>query len=202
MSKPYNIIIQGLDNVEGFVKQWSSVYSYANEDKYAQNITSALESKEAFIELFKWKNGTGDKIAKAKMNTVLGFWDKIEVLRDLQSNFSWDEEFNWEQFETEFSPHASSPIWKLFLLHLVNQYKFPIFDQHVYRSFKFFKDGSIKELPSSSAQVYQLYKNEYKGWFNQLYDDYDIEPKKMDESFFAYGKMLKGLKGYPIQVYS
>jgi hypothetical protein len=200
MNKQYHINIQGLNNLNDFVNHWSPSYSYPNEEKYNKHISGVLESKESFIQLFQWKNGFGDKISKPKMKTVLSFWNKIEVLRELQSNFRWDEGFNWELFEKEIEPQKNSPIWKIFLLHLVNQYKFPIFDQHVYRSYNFFKNGIIEELPSSSNKVYQLYKTEYKSWFNQLYDEFGIEPKKMDESFMSFGKMLKGLKGYPIQI--
>lgn len=202
MNKPYHINIKGLDNLNEFVEKWSPIYTYSNEGKYDDNIANVLESKESFIELFKWKNGTGDRISKLKIKTVLEFWKKVDVLRELQSSFRWDEEFNWELFEKEFQPHKNSPIWKIFLLHLVNHYKFPIFDQHVYRSFKFFKDGVIKELPSHPSNVYQLYKSVYKGWFNDLHNQDGIEPKRMDESFFAYGKMLKGLNKYPIEILS
>lgn len=202
MKRSYDIHIKGLGNLEEFVNTWSPSYVYPMEDKYNNHVAHALETKEAFIELFKWKNGTGDKISQLKMKTVLGFWDKIDVLRDLKSGFRWDEAFNWEGFEREFQPQRSSTIWKLFLLHLVNPYSFPIFDQHVYRAFKFFKDGVVKELPSSLSDVYQIYKGAYKGWFNELHNQYGLEPKKMDESFFAFGKMLKTIYKYPNEIIS
>ena len=199
--KSYNINIQGLDNPNDFISKWSPLYSYPNEYKY-DKIHDVLENKESFMELFKWKNGTGDKISQKKMEVVLGFWDKIDVLRELSVNFRWDEEFNWKLFEDEFEPHKTSPIWKIFLLHLINRYKFPIFDQHVYRSYNFFKNGVIEELPSSSSMVYELYKSQYKGWFNQIHEDFNVNPKEMDKSFFTFGRMLKGLGGYPIGIYS
>ena len=199
-TKSYNINIGGFENPVEFITKWSPLYSYPNEHKY-HKIYNVLEDKESFTELFKWKNGTGDKISQKKMGVVLGFWEKIDVLRELSNSFRFDKYFDWELFENEFQPNKNSPIWTIFLLHLINKYEFPIFDQHVYRSYNFFKNGVIGELPSSSKKVYQIYKTEYKVWFNEIHENYDIVPKEMDESLFTFGRMLKGLKGYPIDIF-
>ncbi|WP_405411677.1 hypothetical protein [Maribacter sp. Asnod1-A12] len=200
-TKSYNINIWGFNNPVEFIIKWSPLYSYPNEFKY-NKIYDVLENKDSFIELFKWKNGTGDKISQKKMRVVLGFWEKIDVLRELSNSFRYEKYFDWELFENEFQPNKNSPIWTIFLLHLINRYEFPIFDQHVYRSYNFFKNGVIGELPLSSKKVYQIYKTEYKNWFNEIHENYDIVPKEMDESLFTFGRMLKGLKGYPIDIYS
>jgi len=196
MNKPFTIEIQGLDNINDFISKWSPQYSYSNEDRYLNHIKTVLDNKESFIELFKWKNGTGDVIYVKKMNVVLGFWDKIDVLRELQM------EFSWELFEKEFEPQKNSPIWKIFLLHLINPNKFPIFDQHVYRSFHFFETGMIEEIPSSSKRKYQIYKLEYRDWFNHIQQQNNIYPKEMDKSFFSFGQMLKRIMNYPIQIHN
>ena len=195
MNKPYTIEIQGLDDINDFISKWSPQYSYSNEDRYLNHIKTVFDNKESFIELFKWKNGTGDVIYVKKMNVVLGFWDKIDVLRELQM------EFSWELFEKEFEPQKNSPIWKIFLLHLINPNKFPIFDQHVYRSFHFFETGLIEEIPSSSKRKYLIYKLEYRDWFNHIQQENNIYPKEMDKSFFSYGQMLKRIMNYPIQIH-
>lgn len=194
MENNYKIQILGLKNLNDFVREWSPIYSYPNEEKYNTHITNVLESKESFIELFRWKNGTGDVISKKKLMGVMGYWEKVEVLKSLQNNFEW------EKFETEFQPQSNSTIWKLFLLHLINPNEFPIFDQHVYRSFMFIKKGVIEEIPINSKRKYQIYKMEYLDWFNQLKKEFDETPKKIDESLFSFGRMLKGLKNYPIQI--
>jgi hypothetical protein len=194
MKRPYYINIDGLDNLNDFVSKWSLLYSYPNEDKYNNHISNSLNSKESFIELFKWKNGTGDVIYEKKMNVVLRYWDKIEILRKLK------REFNWDLFEKEFEPQKSATIWNIFLLHIVNPEEFPIFDQHVFRSYNFFKTGTIKEIPSYSKTKYNIYKSEYKEWYNQIKDEYSVSPKKMDESFMSFGQMLKRLKDCPIEI--
>ncbi len=193
MSNSYKIEISGLDDVCNFVDKWSPLYSYKNEYKYDQFILTALDDKNSFVEMFKWKNGTGDVISKPKMKSVLGYWDKIDVLRNLKSSFSW------EVFEEEFQPQKSSSIWKLFLLHIMNPKEFPIFDQHVFRSYNFFTNGQIQDIPDSDNQKFQVFKSKYKDWFKELVDD-KVPPKKLDESLFCYGQMLKGLKKYSVKI--
>lgn len=194
MSNSYNIKIQGLENLNDFVSIWSPLYSYPNDNKYNNHISNGLNSKESFIELFNWKNGTGNVIYEKKMKGVLEHWNKIEILRELK------REFNWDLFEREFEPQKSSTIWKIFLLHIINPNEFPIFDQHVFRSYNFFKNGVIEEIPNYSKSKYLIYKTEYKEWFNKNQQDYKIVPKKMDESFMSFGQMLKGLKNFPIEI--
>lgn len=194
MIDSYNIEIKGLNNLNDFVKMWSPIYSYNLEYKYDNYISSVLDDKKSFIELFKWKNGTGNNISKKKEIGVLRYWDKVEILRKLKLNF------DWELFENEFEPHKESTIWRLFLLHLMNPQEFPIFDQHVYRSYRFFTSGVVEEIPSYSKTIYHIYKDEYQPFFNNLKKHHNGSPKNIDESFFSFGRMLKGLKGCPIQI--
>lgn len=190
----YGIQIEGFTNPKEFVEKWSSLYKYGNEEKYHHNIDSVLESKHSFLELFKWKNGTGDTISKSKSVTIEEFWNKKDVLIELRFNFSWD------LFESEFQPSRTHNIWKLFLLHLVKPDYFPIYDQHVFRFFNFHKTGKIEEIPTNHKERYLGYKDDYLGWFNSIKKSYDLNPKKMDESFFSYGQCLKNIKHLNLDV--
>ncbi len=190
----YSISIGGFDNPVQFVQEWSKHYTYSLESKYNNLIGECLSNQESFIELFKWKNGTGERISYEKMKVVLKFWNKVEILRELRTDF------NWRSFEKEFEPHKDSTIWKIFLLHLVDINQFPIFDQHVFRTYNFFRKGKIEELPVNSKKVYEMYKYDYCIWFTDIQMKYNISPKKMDESFFTFGRMLKGLKDYPCKI--
>lgn len=184
----FEIRIEGFTNPKEFVEKWSSLYTYGNEEKYHQNIDSVLESKHSFLELFKWKNGTGNTISKSKSVTVEGFWSRKDLLIELRNNFSWD------LFESEFKPIKTHNIWKLFLLHLVKPDYFPIYDQHVYRFYHFHKTGKIEEIPTNHKERYLGYKDDYLYWFNSIKKSYDLNAKKMDESFFSYGQCLKNIK--------
>lgn len=127
-------------NPKQFIEDWSNHYDYGMEDYYSNNIDKGLDSYENFLLLFQWKNGM-PKISKKKQVIVNGFWDNKSVLKTLRKNFSW------ELFETTFNPSSSSAIWKIFLLHIVDKNKFPIFDQHVYRFHKYYNESIIEEIP-------------------------------------------------------
>lgn len=182
-----------LSNPHDFLEKWSFHYDYPNDIIYYKNIEKGLDDYHSFIELFRWKNGIYN-VSKSKMKVIEGFWDRVEVLRELK------RDFDWELFEKEFQPHKSSNIWKIFLLHIMDSYNFPIFDVHVFRFHHFFKYGFIKEIPNNQRLKYNYYKNEYIGWFRGLRDEYSLNPKKMDESFFKFGQILKPLKGLPVEL--
>ena len=128
------------------------------------------------------------------MKVVENFYSKIDVLRTLK------ESFEWKYFEEEFKPYESSSIWKIFLLHLINKDQFPIYDQHVFRFYNFYKNGLITEILSTHRMIYESYKYDYREWFNYFKNKHRLDPKKMDESFFTFGQMLKKLKGYPLKI--
>lgn len=194
MEPSFEIKITGFTNPTKFVERWSSIYFYGNEPKYQNHIATVLDEKESFLELFRWKNGTGDKISVNKQKTVEKFWERREVLVQLRKDFDWD------LFEKEFTPSSSSNIRKLFLLHLINPDHFPIFDQHVYRFYHFHKHGIVKEIPLNHSERYYCYKNDYLNWFNQIKESYRLIPKKMDESFFSFGQFLKGINKQGIEI--
>lgn len=192
MTGNHNILIEGFKEPKKFVKTWSKMYRYPQEGKYEKNIDTALKDKRSFIEMYKWKNGTKDKISNRKMEVIEEYWDKVSILRRLKNNF------DWEAFEEGFRPNENAAIWKLFLLHLVDKSKFPIFDQHVYRFYMFNQEGVIEEIGSSNKKKFDFYKSVYQPWFNKIQKTNHLNSKRMDEAFFVYGKALKGLTGMPI----
>jgi len=194
MNPSYHVRIEGPTNPKEFVEKWSKYYSYSNEEKYNNHILSVLDNQDSFLQLFQWKNGTGNVISKPKMKVVEGFLIKYDILKELRSHFSW------KIYEDEFQPMKSSSIWKIFLLHLINPFEFPIYDQHVFRFYYFFLEGKITEISNNHSIVYKSYKEYYQPWFNEYRKKYNLYPKKMDESFFVFGQMLKGIKNYPIEV--
>ena len=194
MGNPYHIKIQGLEDPKWFVDTWSSFYSYPLENKYNLHINTVLENEESFIQLFQWKNGTGNVISQQKMKAVNRYLAKYDLLKKLKDDFSW------EQFEEEFQPHENSSIWKIFLLHLIDPTKFPIYDQHVFRFYNFYKNGVIEEISKKARIIYSTYKDDYKPWFNTFQKEHKLNPKKMDEAFFSFGQVLKQLEGLPVEI--
>jgi len=193
MNQSYYIEIKGLEHPVEFVEKWSKCYKYSGEGKYDNYIRTVLDDDNSFLQLFKWKNGKGEGISGKKMKVINGWIIKMGILKNLKNKFDWGV------FESEFEPTESSPIWKIFLLHLINPNEFPIFDQHVYRFFNFFRNGIIEEIPDRPQDVYLIYKNDYHPWFNSFRKEYNLNPKQMDMSFFTYGQLLKRLNGLPIE---
>ena len=128
------------------------------------------------------------------MKVVDGFLNKFSILKELQ------KKFDWSLFEKEFKPTESSTIWKIFLLHIISPNELPIFDQHVFRFYHFNLYDEINEMPLSNKKVYKIYKEEYLSWFNKIKKDFNLNPKKMDESFFTFGQFLKKIKNYPFKI--
>ncbi len=187
------IEIDILSNPKNFVKVWSELYDYGMEDVYNSNIDSSLENYKNFFDLYRWKNSVYN-ISIRKTKVIEEFWKKRKTLEELKYSFDWN------LFEKEFQPEKSSCIWKIFLLHIISPNNFPIFDVHVYRFHYFLKNNLIKEIPNSQRLKYQYYKNEYFPWFNSIKDREGLNPKKMDESFFRTGQVLKSLKGIPFDI--
>jgi hypothetical protein len=191
----FYIHIDGMKDPKKFVDEWSKTYKYSLEYKYENNIDKGFDSSETLMELMRWKNGTRDTISENKTKRVDDFLLKREDLKKLKTNFSLSE------FEEFLHPEESSTIWKIFILHIIDPYNHPIFDQHVYRSYKFIKTGEIKELPTDKfKEIYRIYKDEYKPWFNELKVKYTLEPRMMDKSLVTFGSFLKKLNGLPISI--
>jgi hypothetical protein len=186
--------ITDFSNPSMFVDRWSSSYNLSQEHKYLENIKSPFASWSAFEALFQWKNQTGDQIAEGKLKTLKSFWDQKAILKRLQ------DDFNWKTFEDAFKPKKSATIWKCLLLHLIKPSVFPLYDQHVYRSYQFITKGKIEEIPNSGSKKYLFYKENYMPWFNELVETYNLNPKKLDEAIFEYGRFIKAIKNYPIEI--
>ena len=171
-----------------FVRHWSGHYKPIDRKKdkkyYCGNINRGLCDWDSFHSLFIWKNvicGLSEK----KLDRVKKFWLQIDVLRELK------REFDWELFESEFKPSKCAAIWKIFLLHIIDPKEFPIFDVHVYRFHQFISCGRATELPDNHKFKYDYYRKEYLSFFTELRDEYSLDPKKMDEAFFACGRSLQ-----------
>ena len=189
--KNYQITIGGYETMQEFVSIWSPRYKYPNYEKYSLHINKACDDSKSLRAMFEWKNGTEERISESKSKVVASFIGKIQILKDLKQTDTLD----WEIFESTFEPHKNSTIWKTFLIHLIQPSLYPIFDQHVYRSYCFFTEGKIKELPKTSKQVYQIYKVQYLPWITDISNTEYIPLNELDKALFAFGKTLKALEG-------
>lgn len=194
--KAFKVIVGGYTNPVEFVQIWSPKYQYPNYEKYLTALPDALEHELAFQALFEWKNGTGDKISRKKSKVIEGYYGAVPLLKELRHS----QDFDWDRFEKELSPYTKGTIWKIFLLHFIDPERFPIFDQHVYRSFCFFTQGVIEELPKQPEKIYTLYKEQYLKWVLDIKNNHSIKLSELDRALFAFGKILKILAKLPIEI--
>lgn len=80
-------------------------------------------------------------------------------------------------------------IWTIFVLHCFYPEVYPLYDQHVYRAYKFMVSEG-KESHNSAANDWNEYVK-YKGFFNDLLNELNIDYWKLDRGLWAYGKHLK-----------
>lgn len=164
-----------------FVPFWSNCYIDPREKFYTTTLNKNKLIANDIRLLFEWKNG--GKLSRIKAKIVDSIIGKINIVNKLKENF------NQDIFDNEFC-FIKGAIWKIFLLHVINQKKFPIFDQHVYRSYCFLTEGKIKEIPYVNAAKEKFYFDIYVNFFNELVAK-GVNRKKLDEALWAFGKFLK-----------
>lgn len=80
-------------------------------------------------------------------------------------------------------------IWTLFVMHCFYPEEYPLFDQHVYRAYKYISTkGQL--CPNSAPDSWSEYLN-YKSFFNGLLAKYSVPFWQLDRALWAYGKQIK-----------
>lgn len=174
MQLPY--FTQSAKDLPRFIEQWAGTYTDKNEAKYERNI-GAL-TKEAIEELFIWKNGTSLS-ARKKESVVVNYISRLDHLKSLPKDLS-PEQFLQKEF-------AGGMIWKIFLLHLWQPAKYPIFDQHVYRAMIYMKTGKIRALSEDDSEKLSEYLKEYLPFYQSLGN---YPNRKLDKALWMFGKFL------------
>jgi hypothetical protein len=154
-----------------FIRYWSNFYDYPDNWKYEQNIGRALTPQSVQL-LYEWKNG--GKMSEAKSRSV-------------SENYpTCPPEFPEKRYLS--ADDSGGAIWNIFYLHLTDREKWPIFDQHAYRSMKFIQCGKIQQIPSNKRRIYEIYQREYIPFFNSLVED---DKRIVDKALFSCGRFLK-----------
>jgi len=171
-----------INDVDEFVRFWSELYSYKNEPLYANNIASKKFRKNEVRDLFVWKNGM--KLSHLKEKSLESkILNKIDKIND----FKTVEDFDLNKFRVYFDNVSS--VWKIFLLHIINPNKFPIYDQHVHRAYNYLKEENWQGVSSKiSPKIKEsFYFNEYLSF---ILDNGIKDLKKFDEAMFSFGQFL------------
>ncbi|NTS42736.1 hypothetical protein HRG84_17690 [Flavisolibacter sp. BT320] len=176
-------------NSRKFVEYWSAQYDYPDMDVYEESIVKTPVTAERLITLFTWKNGMplSGKKEQALRDKIIS---KLTVIQTLSDNYN----------EALFDQHFGKLriVWRVFLLHIINPERFPIFDQHVYRAYRCLMDISEvgrEEEPKLTMEAY----NEYCKFYREIVKQCDFSSKTVDDALWAFGKFLSR---YPWMVLS
>ena len=171
------------ENLEDFIVNWSKLYSFSNEAIYRASISKKTLTKTDVQNLYEWKNGMRLSVQKQKsLDTKIN--SKLTVINKLKN----DDVIDIEAFKMEFK--NLSAVWKLFLLHIIKPTKYPIYDQHIHRTFLFIHKEdwcNISNTSISNKAKEQIYFERYLP-FIASQNIKDI--KQLDEAFFAFGQFL------------
>ncbi len=172
--------IDPFKNLPVFIKHWVEIYEEQNkrvEHLYTDNIGKTL-TDERIDALFIWKNGS--KISKLKTKSI-------------EDNYKIDPPS--QGWEARYLDHKQKggQIWNIFYLHIVFPDKYPIFDQHVYRSMCFMqKEKNPKELTLYNGEgKISEYNNKYRDFYACIKEIVGDENRKIDKALFAFGKAIK-----------
>ena len=128
--------------------------------------------KEAPVGYHVWQN-ISNNIAEIKMKIPSKFPEdkKPDVVTELESR----DGFGY--------------IWAIFVLHCIYPEVYPLYDQHVYRAFRYIESEGYDfiQLAPSRWTKYTAYRK----FFMRLVKDTSLPFWKIDRALWAYGKYLK-----------
>lgn len=198
-----NFSILDKSKATDFVNYWSKHYQYkikkynSNDeiDYFSElNLNSNL-SEDNLRNLLRWKD---PKYLTEIIMSGPKKGEENERVRKVINEISSLNQFrNSSITESEFKNKSKylfpgGVIWEIFIFHICKPLKYPIADQHVFRSYDL-HTGCHKQI---SWEKY----NEYKNYFQDIKDSYcqsienlngNIEiQKKIDNALFPFGQFL------------
>lgn len=171
-------------SLEDFINTWSKLYSFSNEAVYKKAISKRELTKTDIQNLYEWKNGMKLSVLKQRsLDTKIKA--KLSIINDFKSN----DEVNLDAFKKEFKS-LTATVWKIFLLHIIKPYNYPIYDQHIHRTFLFIHKEDFSNI--SNTSITNKAKEEF--YFDRYLPFIEAnnikDLKKLDEAFFAFGQFL------------
>ena len=209
MKKPK--IILNKNFVETYSKIFDeNIYPY---EPYEQIVWKHLKSKNKYSILGAWKTGSLRKQYKlgyksAELNNLplyytgrwkngtsaqMSAWEKLntEYFRNKLIKVAEQSEFRRPAiFDEIIELKGIGFIYALFVLHCENPLLFPLYDQHVWRSYLYFNKMNYNSAKVAS-QSWASYCN-YTLWFKDRIKELDgINPTNLDRALWKFGKEIK-----------
>lgn len=170
-----------------FCNVWAQLYIDRERDVllYFPAMEDKPINEELLLNYYLWKNGSvlSTNKHKAFRSKILLKLNDINELRNLKTS---------DFMAIKESFYDVSAIWLITLAHLINPTCFPVFDQHVYRAYKFMKHQTV-DMPeyNKEKERINLYQEKYLPFFEELIaTDTTIDRKKLDEALWGFGRFV------------
>ena len=173
---------QSCGSMPEFISHWRALYSYFDDNRYRQNIDKNEFTVLNLEELFHWKNGM--KLSSGKEKSLQeNILNHVVLINQYKKSSSID----LGKFNADFKD--VSAVWRIFLLHTIKPTIYPIYDQHIHRTFNFIHNLNWQSVNNTIPKKIKLdfYYNTYLPYVQNLGV---INLKAMDEAFFAFGQFL------------
>ena len=175
---------QSCSSMSDFISHWRTLYNYLDDGKYKHNIDLVEFKPTNLIELYHWKNGMTVKGSGGKEKSL-----QEKILNRIVSinQYKKSSSIDLDKFNADFAD--VSAVWRIFLLHTIKPKVYPIYDQHIHRTYNFIHNIEWQSITNTISDKKKLdfYFNTYLPYTQNL----DINDfKAMDEAFFAFGQFL------------
>jgi hypothetical protein len=172
------------DSLIEFIDHWRNLYSYFDDSKYRLNIDKSEFSAEHLEDLFHWKNGMTLKGSGGKEKSLN---EKILKRIDIINHYKKLHVIDLNQFNDDFSD--ISAVWRIFLLHTIQPNVYPIYDQHIHRTYNYIHNEEWQTINNtiSDKKKIEFYYSTYLPFVQNIGT---VDLKAMDEAFFAFGQFL------------
>ena len=201
-------------NFINHIQEWEKQYDFNNYpyDIYSELVIDGKDSLNRITILGAWKagnsliiTGSDDYIYHSEISgnkyQFSNRWREdcpvgFTVWNDLNNNYQDYLKSVPEDFP-EFTPEIISDlcarngfgfIWSVFFLHCCYPKIYPLYDQHVYRAYKFNNEGNV--FPGKAPDSWEEY-SKYRDYFNKLLQDSGLEQAFLDRALWSFGKYLK-----------
>ena len=175
---------QSCSSMTDFISYWRTLYNYLDDGKYKHNIDLVEFKPTNLIELYHWKNGMTVKGSGGKEKSLQ---EKILNRIVLINQYKKLSRIDLDKFKKDFGD--VSAVWRIFLLHTIKPKVYPIYDQHIHRTYNFIHNIEWQSITNTISDKKKLdfYFNTYLPYIQNL----DINDfKALDEAFFAFGQFL------------
>lgn len=170
-------------DLAGFIESWSKFYTYANEAVYSTAIVKETFTSTDIQNLYQWKNGMKLSVLKQQSLDT-----KIKTKLPLINEYKGSKHIDTFAFAKEFKNLTA--VWKIFLLHIIKPKEYPIYDQHIHRTFLFIHGKDFSNLSNTSINNKAKEQFYFKEYLLFIKSNNIKDLKKLDEAFFAFGQFL------------